>query len=264
MIRVMLRKDKGFTLIEVLIATVLLVTSALALAAGMASAARLNSDNQERQRSLNGIVQQLEAIKSLEYASIGMDFTGDPALSTLATSGTPTAQSANDWYRYCQSLVMPIISNDNTDPEQTCLPDKETLAACKSAGRIVDSGMYSAANPITNAKTSETRTDSAAVNLQANASVFQFGTLYYLYIYNPRPFAGSFPPGCPPDGPGGRETRQYKSVTIVSKYSDSQADPGSNVNTCSGVYKQDCTRFGKIVVSTRIYDLPLGGNLSQP
>lgn len=83
---------RGFTLIEVLIALVVLVFSLGAMARAIATSGQLSSTNRERVIALAAARQQLEQMQAFDFDQIFVRFNADPADDP---GGPGTAEGAN-------------------------------------------------------------------------------------------------------------------------------------------------------------------------
>ncbi len=102
-------KEKGFTLIEVLIAITILAIAITALAGLAGSSMKSTDAGKRRTQALNLAAEKLEALKSIPYGNIQ---TTDTNAVTLLTDGNLS--------RTCTAL-------SGTPPTATCTPSPNTI-----------------------------------------------------------------------------------------------------------------------------------------
>ena len=258
-------RKEGFSIIEALVAMVIIVIASLALALSMGNAARVNQNSQIRQKAFDAALERLEGVRSLGYTNAGM------ATGTASTDPTRTAR----WRGICEAFDPPPSSaeprpgrfigalgdatkcqNYTTGGDQRNLlvinprlvidPDAEPFDPRMASDTEVD-----IQRRVVGGATGDDNTGAAAGasdDCMINAStVFDCGFLLYTYIYWP-------PVRCNPgdnpavDPPCANIRANYKLVTVVARYADSQGDP--------------LRRFAVVTLTSRIYDLPGGGNLN--
>lgn len=225
-----MKSEEGFALVEALVAMFIITVGALALLATFAGAALVNNRTSDRQKALAQATAQLDKLRSLPYADIG--------LAPESGVGLDPGRVHTDWIRYCPF---------------------DTDAACGDAGVTAystDCTIASHAEPhMVSANTTPAFTYVAANNDPRKAKLvarppgtltnpntyLASGPIVYTYIYWP----------C--DQETKRIKRDWKVATVVVRF----RDPPSTMSTAAA------EKFGVVRLSAILVDNPGLGQIPE-
>lgn len=247
-----MENQKGFALVETLVAMFLVVVSALALAVTLAGGALINARTADRQQAIAYGEQIIDRMRSLPYDQVGMAASGnakDQPFDIAAGAATDPGRNSLDWrLRYCpfqdkngcSDTKSPLLDKDaklcdgKTSPAAGQSNDQASQM-CPQNGRIITLPLQSSKDSSGNMKTTYMGFRAAGEKDPRQAKTTQSGLLpksgqensyqkdglvAYTYVYWPydrcaRKLAGK----CQ-----GFLRKSWKVVTVVVRYKDKGAD----------------------------------------
>jgi prepilin-type N-terminal cleavage/methylation domain-containing protein len=220
------RRQDGFSLVESLVAMVLVVIGALALAAILAGGAAINSRVTDRQKALALAEQQIDKLRSYSYAELGM--------APLNGAGLDPGRAQVDW----RTTFCPMPSSGNCgDFTSNATNDPNGGRMITLTPNLVYSALKTANDP-RQAKLPQYGAIAASPATTAS-SVVSNGMIAYTYVYWPY------------DQAAGRVRKDWKVITVVVRFRDPANSTAGDRN------------FGTVKMSSVVVDNPGLGQIPE-